>query len=164
MWVAPNTVSICPAQSEIITLHGACLDSNQQTVTTIDCICADGTVLLPMIIMKGKYVQKSWLINSPLPGDIVWACSPNGWTDNELGVEYIKAFDKWTVDKACIPLQWLEKCLTIIGTLQLRWCMEMFNIAWAWFTSHLWFPRLCSPRTHRCNWVAKSHNRLPATT
>ncbi|KAF8594770.1 hypothetical protein BDV93DRAFT_549088 [Ceratobasidium sp. AG-I] len=65
----------------------------------IECICADGTVLPPFIIMKGKYVQKRWSENSPLPATTRWACSPNGWTDNELGVEYIKAFDEWTADK-----------------------------------------------------------------
>lgn len=52
-----------------------------------------------MIIMKGKYVQKQWAINSPLPEDTWWACSKSGWTDNELGLEYIKAFDEWTAEK-----------------------------------------------------------------
>jgi hypothetical protein len=52
-----------------------------------------------MIIMKGKKVQKSWMENSPLPAKTRWAVSPNGWTDNELRVNYIKAFDEWTAHK-----------------------------------------------------------------
>ena len=75
---------------------------DRQTVTSIDCICADGTVLPPMIIMKGKYVQKSWIENSPLPPGTRWAASPSGWTDNELGVNYIKAFDEWTAEKGYV--------------------------------------------------------------
>jgi hypothetical protein len=52
-----------------------------------------------MIIMKGKHVMEKWSCESPLPLETKWACCPNGWTDNELGVEYIQAFDKWTKDK-----------------------------------------------------------------
>jgi hypothetical protein len=44
-------------------------DGNRGTITTIDCISANGSVLPPMIIMKGAYVQKQWLTNSPLPKD-----------------------------------------------------------------------------------------------
>ncbi|EUC56342.1 DDE superfamily endonuclease, partial [Rhizoctonia solani AG-3 Rhs1AP] len=83
-----------------------------QTVTSIDCICADGTVLPPMIIMKGKTVQKPWLENSPLPVGTRWAASPNGWTDNELGLSYIKAFDEWTTEKSSDG-QW--RCLILDG-------------------------------------------------
>jgi hypothetical protein len=72
---------------------------SRETVTTIDCICADGTVLPPFIIMKGKYVLARWSQDSPLPASTRWACSPNGWTNNVLGVEYIRAFDEWTAAK-----------------------------------------------------------------
>jgi hypothetical protein len=82
------------------TILDSVVDGNRETITTLDCICADGTVLPPMIIMKGQYVQKAWTANSPLPDGTRWACSPSGWTDNELGLEYIKAFDKWTSEKA----------------------------------------------------------------
>jgi hypothetical protein len=53
---------------------------------------------------EGKYVQKQWMKNSPLPEDPCWACSPSGWTDNKLGVEYIKAFDRWMAAMAYVDL------------------------------------------------------------
>ncbi|KAF8721838.1 DDE superfamily endonuclease, partial [Rhizoctonia solani] len=87
-------------------------DGTRKLVTTIECICANGTVLPPMIIMKGKNVQKAWQEGSPLDPSTQWACSPNGWTDNELGVEYIKAFDEWTAEKASNG-QW--HCLILDG-------------------------------------------------
>jgi hypothetical protein len=72
---------------------------SHETVTTIDCISADGTVLPPFIIMKGKYVLKRWSNNSLLPAETRWACSPNGWTNNELGLQFIQAFDELTIEK-----------------------------------------------------------------
>lgn len=90
---------------------------NRETVTSVDCICADGSVLPPMIIMKGKHVMQSWSENSPLPKETVWACSPNGWIDNELGVKYIQAFDSWTIDKAYVPCIMLQLYINRISTV-----------------------------------------------
>jgi hypothetical protein len=54
----------------------------------IDCICADGTVILPFIILKGKWPMFSWAQDSELENGWILA-SPNGWTDNELGAEWL---------------------------------------------------------------------------
>ncbi|THV02151.1 hypothetical protein K435DRAFT_654021, partial [Dendrothele bispora CBS 962.96] len=57
-----------------------------ELITVIDCICSDGTVLPPFIIMKG----------APF-----FAASPNGWTDSELHVEWMKrVYEPFTRERA----------------------------------------------------------------
>jgi hypothetical protein len=46
------------------------------------------------MILKGKLHQASWYRD--LPSDWVVALSDNGWTNNELGVEWIKHFNRHT--------------------------------------------------------------------
>lgn len=73
-------------------------------VTVLDCVSADGTVLPPWIIMKGKRPSYAWAKDSRL--DKAWICaSPNGWTDNELGEAWIeRLFDPETRGKLrCVP-------------------------------------------------------------
>ncbi|KIJ36162.1 hypothetical protein M422DRAFT_179827, partial [Sphaerobolus stellatus SS14] len=61
--------------------------ANKETVTALVTICADGSVLRPTIIFKGKNLR--------------FACSPNGWTDGELAMRWmVDDFDAQTRDKA----------------------------------------------------------------
>jgi hypothetical protein len=71
---------------------------NRNWVTAIECVSAAGWVLPPMIIMQGKVHQSPWYTN--LPQDWVIAVSDNGWTTNELGVQWIKHFNSHTEDRA----------------------------------------------------------------
>ncbi|KZP06953.1 CENP-B protein, partial [Athelia psychrophila] len=75
-------------------------DGNQQLIMVVDCICADGTVLPPLIIMKGKKPSYGWVKDSELEEGWI-AASPNGWTDNELGLKWMEhVFDPATREKA----------------------------------------------------------------
>ena len=40
----------------------------QEWVTAVECICADGSVIVPFIILKGQHVSNSW-INSDTSWD-----------------------------------------------------------------------------------------------
>jgi len=64
-------------------------DGNQELVTVIDCICANGTVLPPYIIMKGKQPSFPWAKNFKLK-KATFAASPDGWVDGELFLDWIK--------------------------------------------------------------------------
>lgn len=76
-----------------------CVDGNRQLITVVDCICADGTVLPPLIIMKGKRPSYGWVKDSELEEGWI-AASPNGWTDNELGLKWMEhVFDASTREK-----------------------------------------------------------------
>jgi hypothetical protein len=68
---------------------------NREWVTAIDCICADGQSLPPVIIFEGKVHQSTWYNTEGLPGDWVIGVSENGWTDDILGLTWLKqVFEK----------------------------------------------------------------------
>jgi hypothetical protein len=69
---------------------------NREWVTIIHTIKACGWVLPPFVIFKAKLHQASWYCTPGLPGDWKIAVSDNGWTTNEIGLEWIKHFDKHT--------------------------------------------------------------------
>lgn len=71
---------------------------NREWVTTIECINASGWHLPPFVILSGKLHQASWYRD--LPNDWVIAVSDNGWTTDELGLEWVKHFNRHT--KSCI--------------------------------------------------------------
>ena len=61
-----------------------------QWVTIIECITADGTSLKPYVIFMGQEPETGWWPATECLQDWVWAFSPKGWTDNELGVDWLK--------------------------------------------------------------------------
>jgi hypothetical protein len=73
---------------------------NREWVTAIDCICADGYSLPPVIIFEGKVHQSTWYTNNTLPADWVIGVSENGWTNDVLGLTWLKnVFEKHTVQR-----------------------------------------------------------------
>ena len=75
---------------------------NRTWVTANDCICADGQSLPPVIIFEGKVHQSTWydLEDATLPRDWVIGVSENGWTDNILGLTWLKnVFEKHTIHR-----------------------------------------------------------------
>ncbi|THH06321.1 hypothetical protein EW146_g9649 [Bondarzewia mesenterica] len=72
--------------------------ADHENVTALVTICADGTVLKPSIIYKGKNFMMKWTANNVAGASI--AHSPNGWMDGELGLEWIKDFNAQTEAKA----------------------------------------------------------------
>ena len=66
----------------------------------IEGINAEGQSIPPFIIGAGKDHLATWYEECDLPGDWVIALSENGWTNNNLGLEWLKHFDrvtaKWT--------------------------------------------------------------------
>ena len=69
---------------------------NREWVTVIQGVNARGWAIPPYIIVKGQYHLLSWYQNNQLPMDWVIATSESGWITNELGLEWIKHFDKYT--------------------------------------------------------------------
>ena len=68
-------------------------------MTVVQGINALGWTTLPFIIFQVKHHLSAWYKEDNLPGDWVIAVSENGWTTNELGLEWLKHFDKHT--KSC---------------------------------------------------------------
>jgi hypothetical protein len=75
---------------------------NREWVTTIECINALGWSLPPFVILAGKLHQASWY--QDLPPDWTMAVSDNGWTNDGLGLDWIKHFNRHT--ESCTSGAW----------------------------------------------------------
>jgi len=67
-------------------------------VTIIQGACADGSAIPPFIIFKGKEVNYGWLCEG-LPATWMLTASPQGWTNDQLGLQWVHHFDKHTKSK-----------------------------------------------------------------
>ncbi|KAJ3493097.1 hypothetical protein NLJ89_g11092 [Agrocybe chaxingu] len=68
-----------------------------KNTTVLVTICADGTAIPPTVIFKGEALQVGWGDNNPLNATLGY--QKKGWTDGEIGAEWVKIFDKATKDK-----------------------------------------------------------------
>jgi hypothetical protein len=57
---------------------------------------ATGWAIPPFVIFQGKNHLSAWYKEDDLPYDRVIAVSENGWTTDELGLQWLKHFDKHT--------------------------------------------------------------------
>jgi hypothetical protein len=69
---------------------------NREWTTVIQGINATGWAIPPFIIFKGRYHLSAWYKEEDLPQNWVIAVSKNGWTTNELGLQWLKHFDEHT--------------------------------------------------------------------
>jgi hypothetical protein len=80
--------------SETIGRAATIQPGDREWVTTIECINASGWSIPPFVILLGKLHQASWY--QGLPPDWAIAVSDNGWTTDELGLEWIKHYHRHT--------------------------------------------------------------------
>jgi frataxin-like iron-binding protein CyaY len=72
----------------------------QEWVSVIECICADGTAIPPLVIFRGENLSSSW-IPAHISGDWRFSCNSRGWTSNIHGLEWLRrCFEPATRDKA----------------------------------------------------------------
>jgi hypothetical protein len=69
---------------------------NREWVTVIQSICAAGYATPPFIIYKGRVHISAWYEEASIPYDWKLSVSENGWTNNALGLEWLKHFDEHT--------------------------------------------------------------------
>ena len=69
---------------------------NMEWATVISCIGADGFDVSPFILVPGQYHLSNWYTQTSMPASWVIKPTPNGWTDNETSVDWIKHFDQHT--------------------------------------------------------------------
>jgi hypothetical protein len=79
-------------------------DGNREWITLLACICADGSALEPALIYQSASgsIQDSWLqAFDPDDHRVYFASSPSGWTNNDIGLAWLKqVFDRSTKPKA----------------------------------------------------------------
>src|SRR6266496_3853188 len=72
----------------------------QEWVTVMECVCADGTFIPPLIIFKGANLCKDWIVAN-VPDGWHLSCNTKGWTSNEHGMKWMKQlFEPMTWEKA----------------------------------------------------------------
>jgi hypothetical protein len=62
----------------------------------IQSICSDGSYTPPFIIYKGRVHISAWYEEASIPRNWKLSVSENGWTNNALGLEWLKHFDAHT--------------------------------------------------------------------
>jgi hypothetical protein len=62
---------------------------NREWITVIETVNAMGWALPPMILLKAKTYQGSWFEDSSIPRDWRLQTSPNGWTTDEIGLDWL---------------------------------------------------------------------------
>src|SRR5579859_4618512 len=97
----------------------------QEWVTAVECICADGSSLPPLIIFKDENLSRQW-IPADIHNDWRFGCNAKGWTSNRHGLQWLReVFEPSTRDKAdgkprlliCdghdshITAQWIAHCM-----------------------------------------------------
>ena len=56
----------------------------QEWVSVIECVCADGTVVSPLVIFRAENISRQW-IPASINGEWRIGCNSKGWTSNEHG-------------------------------------------------------------------------------
>ncbi|KAF1925491.1 CENP-B protein, partial [Didymella exigua CBS 183.55] len=69
---------------------------DREWVTLIKGICAKGWSIPPFIIFSGKHHLSACYKEPSIPDNWVLNVSDNGWTNNKLGVKWLKHFDEHT--------------------------------------------------------------------
>ncbi|KAG6978255.1 Pogo transposable element with ZNF domain [Fusarium oxysporum f. sp. conglutinans] len=80
---------------------------SREWVTVIEAVSAEGQSIPPFIIVKGKKHLRSWYEESNLPADWAIALSENGWTNNQLGLNWLEHFNKHTTNRSTGPYRLL---------------------------------------------------------
>ncbi|RKK06667.1 hypothetical protein BFJ65_g18565 [Fusarium oxysporum f. sp. cepae] len=73
---------------------------NREWATVIQGVNAQGWAIPPFIILAAQYHLANWYTESNLPADWMITTTDNGWTTNEVGLDWIKHFDKHTASPA----------------------------------------------------------------
>ena len=72
-------------------------DRTRQMLMVIECCCASLYILPSFVIFKGTAQYMGWHTETGDP-DAKFAYSPNGWTDDELALKWLRHFDQHTRD------------------------------------------------------------------
>jgi hypothetical protein len=67
--------------------------ANREWVTAIQAVCADGWIVPPYFVVKGKNHLLPWYQDSRFQPEWRVHTSENGWTTNEIGLDWLKHFD-----------------------------------------------------------------------
>lgn len=95
MGVAATTKVIC--SSNRTEKPGFVQPGSREWATVIECVGSTGKVLPPLIIFKSTHHQAEWFTDPNLPSDWSITYSQEGWTSDEIGLQWLeKVFEPFT--------------------------------------------------------------------
>jgi DDE superfamily endonuclease/Tc5 transposase DNA-binding domain len=72
----------------------------QEWVSVVECVCADGSIIPPLVIFRGEKLSRQW-IPASIHGNWRLTCNSKGWTSNIHGMQWLtRCFEPETRDKA----------------------------------------------------------------
>jgi DDE superfamily endonuclease len=76
-------------------------DGNREFISLLACICADGTATAPALIYQGTSndLHNTWIEDLNERDKAYFTASANGWTNNELGLAWLRRFHQDTKHK-----------------------------------------------------------------
>src|ERR1700716_272618 len=90
-----STAKVITSSSHSTSRVRALQPGNREWVTVIESINASGWALPPMVIFAGKVHQSTWY--QDIPGDWTIGLSENGWTNDNLALQWLQeVFEKHT--------------------------------------------------------------------
>ncbi|KAF8247418.1 DDE-domain-containing protein [Wilcoxina mikolae CBS 423.85] len=109
-------------------------DRIREMLTVIKC-CSAGQLILPcFVIYQGSTHYMGWHSETDDP-DAVFTYFQNGWTDNVLGLGWLKEFDMWTELRAAHRLRFL-----ILDGYRSHITLKFYEYALAIKIVLIWFP------------------------
>ena len=60
----------------------------QEWVSVVECICADGSIVPPLVIFKAEKLSTQW-IPASIHGNWRFNCNSKGWTSNKHGLDWL---------------------------------------------------------------------------
>ncbi|APA07544.1 hypothetical protein SS1G_00960 [Sclerotinia sclerotiorum 1980 UF-70] len=67
---------------------------NREWATAIICSNEEGETIPPFLVVQGQVHLSNWYTETDFPVDWVIKPTSNGWTNNEIGLKWLKHFDK----------------------------------------------------------------------
>ena len=72
----------------------------QEWVSVVECVCADGSVVPPLVIFRAENLSRQWIPVS-IHGNWRFGCNSKGWTSNIHGMQWLRqCFEPETREKA----------------------------------------------------------------
>ena len=94
---AQNVVTSNPERAG----QGVAVDGTNDSLTGIECVSADGTVIPPYFIFKGEYNLERWYLQVPESAyDYRIATAPKEYTTDEIALDWLLHFHEHTKERA----------------------------------------------------------------
>ena len=81
-------------------------DRTRELITVIEACGAKQRMLPPMVVFKGSAHYKGWYTEVTEETHAYFACSPKGYTTDEIGPHRLQAFDAQTRTELAPPPPW----------------------------------------------------------